>query len=114
MNVSKDHKREVNRSTGEFFTSDSLAKYVGSKILSFVKPGLLLEPYAGEGDLLRPFIEENIPCIVNDINSENSVNLENKFESKLLTCYNYDFVRMDQSKIISKWIKDYIGKSILI
>ena len=44
MNVSKDSKKDVDRSTGEFFTSDSLAKYVGSKILSFIRPDLLLEP----------------------------------------------------------------------
>lgn len=113
MNVNKRLGKGANRSTGEFFTSVDLAQYVGAKILSFIKPDVLLEPYAGEGDLLQPFIDKNIPSIANDIDSDNVSNLEEKYNSRLLTCFNQDFITVNISDIKSKWIK-IKEKSVLI
>ena len=71
MNRKNDHSLTSRRLTGEFFTKDPLSQYVGSKILSFVEPELVIEPYAGEGTLLHPFLNKNIKCILNDVNQKN-------------------------------------------
>ena len=103
MNSKNDHSLTSRRLTGEFFTKDPLSQYVGSKILSFVEPELVIEPYAGEGTLLHPFLNKNIKCILNDVNQKNFEQLQINFTTNNVRIYNKDIITTDISTLFSDW-----------
>jgi hypothetical protein len=90
------------RSTGEFFTSHDLAHYVEINISKFLLPNIIIEPYAGEGALIEPFIEKNIICILNDKNKDNYVTLKKKFNQKNLLIHNLDFITFEKNLLLNK------------
>ena len=108
MNGFQDTKTGSRRSTGEFFTESSLAKNVGDKILSFINPTCLIEPFAGDGALLQPFLSKNIPCVINDVNPKNYAELKKKFTSNNVNIFNTDFITCKNSVIQSIWLQSVL------
>ncbi|MFV1917527.1 MAG: penicillin-binding transpeptidase domain-containing protein [Patescibacteria group bacterium] len=56
------------RNKGRFFTKEDLSRYVYNIITTKLSNlDILIEPFAGEGSLIRPFIDQNQRIIANDI-----------------------------------------------
>ena len=113
MDESKNSQLSSKRSLGEFFTSNSVSNYVGSKILSIIKPNLLIEPFAGEGSLIGPFIELGIRCVINELNEKNFAALQHKFERKNVSVYNKDFIACELPYLRKEWIEKDTNKIFL-
>ena len=100
MNSFKAPSLQTKRKSGEFFTDSNLAIYSGKKILSLIQIDMVVEPFAGEGTLLEPFIEQKLHCVANEKDQTNYKRLKNKFINKNILVYNEDFISVNSKQII--------------
>ena len=103
MKANNQQNLNLKRKTGEFFTDSLLAKYVATKIMELINPEYVIEPYAGEGELLIPFIEQNIACLANDISPKNVSHLQKDFANKDVKISNDDIIALERKEILTKW-----------
>ena len=93
---------EDRRVLGKFYTKPELANRVHDIILQHVDPDFILEPYAGSGSLVTPFVDT--PGIMNDISLEDIEIARMTFEGLSWSADNIDCVTQYSAKeLVDRW-----------
>lgn len=95
-------KLSESRAKGIYYTTTELSIHIYNIIRSIFKPDQIIEPFAGEGSLVKPFLNNEIPIIINDIKP---IPYTDEFNSKNIRIFNKDFITIDKQKIINDWIR---------
>ncbi len=93
---------EDRRVLGKFYTKPELANRVHDIILQHVDPDFILEPYAGSGSLVTPFVDT--PGIMNDISLEDIEIARMTFEGTAWRADNIDCINaFSAEELIDRW-----------
>ncbi len=92
----------IKRNLGNFYTNPNLSQKLASVIKEYVNPSFILEPFAGNGTLIKPF-KDNINGILNDINREAVKSLRKLFKKETWNIKNDDFIQIEIEEILADW-----------
>ncbi len=105
---------EDRRVLGKFYTKPELANRVHDIILQHVDPDFILEPYAGSGSLVTPFVDT--PGIMNDISLEDIEIARMTFEGLAWRADNIDCITQYSAReLVDRWgLRDHWTSRSLI
>jgi hypothetical protein len=89
------------RKLGKFYTQPKLSDKVADIIRKYVEPSLIVEPYAGTGSLLLPFIGTKM--IANDISKEDIEVAKLSFEGQDIKFDTIDVMDYSAEELIKRW-----------
>ena len=93
---------ENRRSLGKFYTKPEVAARASSMILKYVDPDFILEPYAGSGSLVTPFLDYR--GLMNDISRDDIEIARMTFEGLAWSADNIDCVTQYSAKeLVDRW-----------
>lgn len=95
-------KIENRRSLGKFYTKPEVASRVHDMILKYVDPDFILEPYAGSGSLVTPFLDYR--GLMNDISREDIEIAKMTFEGLSWSADNIDCISAYSAReLVLRW-----------
>lgn len=92
----------MERNLGKFYTKDHLSQKLALIIKNYVNPSFILEPFVGNGSLIKPF-GDNIAGTLNDINKEAVKSLNEQFKKGNWNIKNVDFIETETEEIVKNW-----------
>ncbi|MHA1990261.1 MAG: hypothetical protein ACW981_18195 [Candidatus Hodarchaeales archaeon] len=99
----KNLNKKLVREKGVFFTDNSVSEEASITISELVKPDVILEPFAGDGSLIKSFSKDNKSFIINDVNSDFILKAQHNLKGRNIHIFNENFITTPLNSIIDNW-----------